>query len=52
VYVVRGRGVERHDVTTGDENEQFVQITEGVSDGEAVALDARTRAAADLKGKK
>ena len=51
VYVVRGRGVERREVETADENEQFVQITDGLTDGEAVALDARTRAAADLKAK-
>ena len=52
VYAVRGRGVERREVRTGDENEQFVQIVDGLGDGEAVALDARARAAADLKGKK
>lgn len=51
VYVPRGRGVERREVQTGEENEQFVQILDGLADGEPVALDARARAAADLKGK-
>lgn len=51
VYVSRGKGVERRQVQTGDENEQFVQILDGLVDGEPVALDARARAAADLKGK-
>lgn len=51
VYVVRGRGIERREVETGDENEQHVQVLDGLDEGEAVALDARTRAAADLKAK-
>lgn len=51
VYLARGRGVERRDVQVGDENEQFVQITDGLAEGDQVALDARARAAADLKGK-
>lgn len=51
VYLVRGNRVERREVQTGDENEQFVQILDGLTDGEQVALDARARAAADLKGK-
>lgn len=51
VYTVKGKAIERTEVLTGDENEQFVQIVDGLADGEAVALDARARAAADLKGK-
>lgn len=51
VYVVKGRAIERREVETGDENEQFVQLLGGLEEGEAVALDARTRAAADLKSK-
>jgi RND family efflux transporter MFP subunit len=51
VYLLRGNRVERREVQTGDENEQFVQILDGLTDGEQVALDARARAAADLKGK-
>lgn len=51
VYILRGKTLDRREVQTGDENEQFVQILDGLADGEAVALDARARAAADLKGK-
>jgi len=47
-YVVTGGAVERRPVTIGDGNEQLVQIVEGLSEGEQVALDARTRAAAEL----
>jgi RND family efflux transporter MFP subunit len=47
-YVATGRAVERREVTIGDGNDQFVQITEGLAEGERVALDARTRAAAEL----
>ncbi len=52
VYVVKPGGIERRTVTVGDSNEQYVQVTDGVSAGEEVALDARTRAAADLKAAK
>lgn len=51
VYVVKGRTIERREVTTGDESEQHVQILNGLEEGEEVALDSRTRAAADLKAK-
>src|SRR5262249_52650906 len=47
---VRGRGgASRREVTIGEANEQFVQIMEGLSEGESVALDARARAAAEAK---
>lgn len=49
VYVVRNQQLERQDVQVGDESEQFVQILDGIREGEPVALDARTRAAADLQ---
>ena len=49
VYVVTAREITRREVVVGDSNEQFVQILEGLQIGEEVALDARTRAAADLK---
>jgi RND family efflux transporter MFP subunit len=52
VYAVASGMVQRRPVEIGDENEQFVQILSGLSMGEAVALDARTRAAADLKSSK
>lgn len=49
VYVATPAGVARREVTVGDSNEQYVQVTAGLEPGEDVALDARTRAAADLK---
>ena len=47
-YVVAGGGVERREVTIGDGNDQLVQILDGLAAGERVALDARSRAAAEL----
>ncbi len=52
VYVVSGRKVERRPVEVGESNDQFVQVLSGLTDGDAVALDARGRAAKDLKGAK
>ena len=49
VYVVRGYVITRRDVTIGQENEQYVQVLTGLEVGEAVALDARSRSAAELK---
>ncbi len=49
-YVVAGGQVERREVTIGDGNDQLVQLVEGLAEGEQVALDARTRAAAELGG--
>ncbi|MCI0641754.1 MAG: efflux RND transporter periplasmic adaptor subunit [Gemmataceae bacterium] len=48
-YVVKGADIERRTVQVGDANQQLIQILEGVSEGERVALDARVRAAAELK---
>jgi RND family efflux transporter MFP subunit len=50
VYIIDGRRVERREVVVGESNEQHIQITEGLEPGQQVALDARTRAAADMKG--
>jgi RND family efflux transporter MFP subunit len=47
-YVMAGTNVERREVKIGEGNEQLVQILEGLSEGERVALDARSRAAAEL----
>ncbi len=49
VYTVSGKQITRKVVQTGDESDEYVQILEGVAEGEEVALDARNRAAADLK---
>jgi HlyD family secretion protein len=48
-YVKTGRGLERREVKIGEGNEQNIQILEGLQDGEEVALDARVRAAAEVK---
>jgi HlyD family secretion protein len=48
-YVVTGSGVEKRPVKIGEANEQFVQIVDGLEEGESVALDARARAAAEAK---
>lgn len=47
-FVLLDGGVQRREVTVGDSNEQLVQILTGVDEGERVALDARTRAKAEL----
>jgi HlyD family secretion protein len=50
VYVWTSSGALRREVTVGDSSEQYIQILGGdLAEGEEVALDARTRAAADLK---
>ena len=48
-YVVTGTKIEKRPVKVGESNEQRIQILEGVSEGERVALDARIRAAGELK---
>lgn len=47
-YVVTGEGIERREVTIGDGNDQRVQVLDGIAEGDRVALDARSRAAAEL----
>jgi len=48
-YLVTPAGIERREVTVGDSNEQYIQILTGLEPGDPVALDARIRAAAQLK---
>jgi HlyD family secretion protein len=48
-YVKTARGIERRGVKIGEGNEQNIQILEGLEEGEEVALDARVRAAAEVK---
>ncbi|MCE9529131.1 MAG: efflux RND transporter periplasmic adaptor subunit [Planctomycetales bacterium] len=48
-YVVKAGRVERRIVKVGDANEQLIQVKKGLNEGEQVALDARLRAAAELK---
>jgi multidrug efflux pump subunit AcrA (membrane-fusion protein) len=49
-YTVLGKGVERRAVSVGENNEKFVEIKGGLEEGDKVALDARTRLAAETKG--
>jgi HlyD family secretion protein len=52
-YVKSGRTTERREVEVGEANDQHIQILGGLTEGEDVALDARSRAAAEVKaGKK
>ncbi|MEM7457344.1 MAG: efflux RND transporter periplasmic adaptor subunit, partial [Planctomycetota bacterium] len=48
VYVLSGNGFERLEVTTGRDNISFVEIIDGLEDGEQVALDAYQRAIEDF----
>lgn len=48
-YVVSSLGIDRRTVQVGDSNEQRIQIVGGLEEGERVALDARLRAAGELK---
>jgi HlyD family secretion protein len=41
--------MQRRKVKIGESNEQFVEIVDGLTEGETVALDARSRSAAELK---
>ena len=52
VYVVRGKSLERKVIEAGEANEAFLHILGGLDEGETVALDARSRAAADAKSAK
>jgi multidrug efflux pump subunit AcrA (membrane-fusion protein) len=49
VYVSGAMGMSRREVRIGESNEQFVQIVDGLEEGEKVALDARARAAMEAK---
>jgi len=51
-FVVGPSGLERRLVEVGQNNESFVEITKGLSEGQRVALDARTRLAEELKAQK
>lgn len=48
-YVVNGKGVERRPVKVGENNEKYVEVREGLEEGEQVALDARARVATEAK---
>jgi multidrug efflux pump subunit AcrA (membrane-fusion protein) len=48
-FVDEANGIQPRKVKIGESNEQFVQIVEGLAEGEIVALDARSRSAAEQK---
>jgi HlyD family secretion protein len=48
-YVVQGRSIEPREIMLGDNNDKFVEVKSGLSEGEKVTLDARARIAAELK---
>jgi HlyD family secretion protein len=48
-YVSTTHGVERREVTVGENNEKFVEVREGLDEGESVVLDARARSAAEAQ---
>jgi RND family efflux transporter MFP subunit len=49
VYVGNTEGFDRRAVKVGESNEKFVEIVDGLAEGEEVALDARSRAVADFE---
>lgn len=49
VYRVVGNKIERVPVEVGESNEQHMQIISGLEPGDEAALDARSRAASELK---
>jgi len=51
-YVKKGRSTDRREVEVGEANDQHIQILGGLTEGEEVALDARSRAAAEVKAGK
>jgi len=51
VYVSGPEGIERREVEVGESNDKFVDITEGLQEGERVTMDARNRSADESKDK-
>ncbi len=48
-YVKSGSHVERREVTVGESNEKFIEIKDGVAEGERLLMDARARNTAEMK---
>jgi multidrug efflux pump subunit AcrA (membrane-fusion protein) len=48
-YVASGGRIDKRTVEIGENNEQRIEVTAGLSESEQVTLDARSRAAAELK---
>jgi multidrug efflux pump subunit AcrA (membrane-fusion protein) len=50
-YVSTAQSVDRREVVVGENNDKFVEIKEGLEEGDKVALDARSRLAAEAKSR-
>ena len=48
-YVVKGREVEKREVSIGETNDKYVVIESGLEEDELVVLDARARLADEAK---
>jgi RND family efflux transporter MFP subunit len=48
-YVPAAAGIDRREVTIGENNEKFVEVHTGLEEGENVCLDARARATAETQ---
>jgi multidrug efflux pump subunit AcrA (membrane-fusion protein) len=48
-FVDEPGGIKLRKVKVGENNEKYVEILDGLKEGESVALDARIRAAAEFK---
>ena len=48
-YVKSGSRIERREVTVGESNEKFIEIKDGVAEGERLLMDARARNTAEMK---
>ncbi|MFL5245808.1 MAG: efflux RND transporter periplasmic adaptor subunit [Gemmataceae bacterium] len=51
VYVFGPQGVERREIEVGENNDKFIEIKDGLEEGERVTMDARTRGAEESKDK-
>lgn len=50
-FVLAGGAAEKRPVRVGETNEKFIIVKDGLKEGERVALNARRRLAAEIKGK-
>jgi len=48
-YVSRFGGADRREVEVGETNEKFVEVKDGLAEGEKILLDARSRLTAETK---
>jgi RND family efflux transporter MFP subunit len=48
-YVKVGSRIQRREVTVGENNDKYIEITDGLAEGEQVMMDARARSSAETK---